>query len=67
MKLKNILRLISGSQLVTIIDDDRVILENWEAFDAWDKIEQIKEEYFDYDIIRIETFQDNLQIKISNY
>ena len=29
MKLRNILRLIPGSQLVTIIDDDRVVLESW--------------------------------------
>ena len=67
MKLKAILRLIPGSQLITIVDDERVILEGWEAYDAWSKVEEIKEEYLDYDVIRIETFQDKLKIRILNY
>lgn len=67
MKLKAILRLIPGSQIVTIIDDDRIILENWEAFNAWSKIEKTKEEYLEYYVVRIETFQDKLQIKIVKY
>ena len=67
MKLRAIFRLIPGSQLVTIIDDDRIILECWEAIDAWSKVEQIKEEYLEYYVVRIETFQDKLQIKIVNY
>lgn len=30
MKLRNILSLISGSQLITIIDGEKIVLENWE-------------------------------------
>ena len=67
MKLKAILRLIPGSQLITIIDDERIILEGWEAQNAQDTVEEIKEEYLEYDVIRIETFQDKLQIRILNY
>lgn len=68
MKLRNILRLIQGSQLVTIIDDDRVVLESWEAIDAWNYLElEIKKEYLEYDVIRLETSQDALQIRILNY
>jgi hypothetical protein len=68
MKLKNILRLIPGSQLVTIIDDDRIVLESWEAIDAWNYLElEIKKEYLEYDVIRLETFQDALQIRILKY
>lgn len=64
MKLKNILRLIPGSQLITIIDGEKIILENWEARNAYEKIEETKEEYFEYSIIRVETFKNILQIKI---
>ena len=67
MKLRNILSLISGSQLITIIDGEKIVLENWEVNDAYKKIEETKEEYLDYDVIRIETFKNNFQIKISNY
>ena len=68
MKLKNILRLIPGSQLVTIIDDDRIVLESWEAIDAQYYLElEIKKEYLEYDVVRLETFQDTLQIRILNY
>ena len=63
MKLKDILRLIPGGQLVTIINDDRVILEGWELFNAYSKLEK-KEEYLEYQVIRIETLQDKLQIRI---
>ena len=63
MKFKDILRLISGSQLVTIINDERVILEGWELFNAYSKLEK-KEEYLEYQVIRIETLQDKLQIRI---
>ena len=67
MKLKAILRLIPGSQVIKIVDDERVILEGWEAQNAQDKVEEIKEKYLEYDVIRIETFQDKLQIRILNY
>jgi hypothetical protein len=68
MKLRNILRLIAGSQLVTIIDDDRIVLESWEAIDAWNYLElEIKKEYLEYDVIRLETSQDALQIRILKY
>lgn len=63
MKLKDILRLIPGSQLVTIINDERVILEGWELFNAYSKLEK-KEEYLEYSVVRIETLQGNLRIKI---
>ena len=53
---------------MTIIDDDRIILECWEAIDAWNYLElEIKKEYLEYDVIRLETSQDALQIRILNY
>lgn len=64
MKLRNILRIIPGSQLITIIDGEKIVLENWEARDAYEKIEETKEEYFEYSIISLETFKNVLQIRI---
>lgn len=68
MKLKNILRLIPGSQLITIIEDDRTILKSWEAIDAMHYLNlEMKKDYFEYDVVRLETFQDTLQIRILKY
>ena len=64
MKLRNILRIIPGSQLITIIDGEKIVLENWETRDAYEKIEKTKEEYFDYSIIILETFKNVLQMRI---
>ena len=64
MKLKDILRLITGSQRVSIITDEKTIYEGWELFNAWSHLEKKDEEYLEYYVIRIETLQDKLQIRI---
>ena len=64
MRLRNILRLIPGSQLITIIDGEKIVLQNWEARNAYEKIKETKEEYFDYSIIILETFKNVLQMRI---
>ena len=67
MKLKDILRLIPGSQRVSIITDEEIIYDGWELLNAWSHLEKKEEEYLEYCVVRIETFQDKLQIKIVKY
>lgn len=66
MKLKDIFELIPGSQRVSVIGDEKTIYDGWELFNIYSQLEQKENhfEYLEYQVIRIETFQDKLQIRI---
>ena len=53
MKLTNILTLIPGSQIVSIIVDGKILYDKWEAINVKD---------LEYPVIRIETEKENLKI-----
>ena len=66
MRLKDIFQLIPGSQRVSVIVDENTIYDGWELFNIYSQLEQ-KENYFEYleySVVRIETLQDKLQIRI---
>ena len=64
MKLKDILRLIPGSQRVSIIIDEETIYDGWELFNVWKKFDRFGEDILNMVVVRIETIQDKLQIRI---
>lgn len=64
MKLKDILRLIPGSQRVSIIIDEETIYDGWELFNAWKKFDRFGEDILNMVVVRIDTIQDKLQIRI---
>lgn len=64
MKLKDILRLIPGSQRVSIIIDEETIYDGWELFNAWKKFDRFGEDILNMVVVRIDTIQDKLQIRV---
>ena len=64
MQLKDILRLIPGSQRVSIIIDEETIYDGWELFNVWKKFDRFGEDILNMVVVRIETIQDKLQIRI---
>lgn len=64
MKLKDILRLIPCSQRVSIIIDEETIYDGWELFNAWEKFDRFGEDILNMVVVRIDTIQDKLQIRV---
>lgn len=64
MKLKDILRLIPGSQRVSIIIDEETIYDGWELFNVWKKFDRFGEDILNMVVVRIDTIQDKLQIRV---
>ena len=59
MKLRTILTLIPGSQIVSIIVDGAVLFDKWEAININSHLFQ---KDLEYPVIRIETEKENLKI-----
>ncbi len=64
MKLKDILRLIPGSQRVSIIIDEETIYDGWELINVWKKFDRFGEDILNMVVVRIDTIQDKLQIRV---
>ena len=64
MKLKDIFRLIPGSQRVSIIVDEKTIYDGWEFFNAWTILDKFGEDILNMVVVRIETNQDKLKIRV---
>ena len=64
MKLKDILILIPGSQRISIITDEETICDGWELINAWTVLDAFAEDILKMLVVRIETIQGKLQIRV---